>query len=87
MSDICCLRCGLVLPHISRCPYDRLIEALGPGSAAQLTPAELRSLRWLAGTDFTTVDSLCSIFRRLRLGQRNPSLDEALNSGDGSYRP
>ncbi len=65
MPDPRCPKCGLILPHARSCPYDRLRDALG-NMFEELTPGEDRSLRWLAGTDYTTIDSLVSIFRKLR---------------------
>jgi hypothetical protein len=43
-----------------------ILDALGPGGDVGLTPDEIRSLHWLAGTDYTTIDSLVGIFRKLR---------------------
>ena len=66
-----CPKCGLFTDHVSgplpvgrseRCPYDRLREAVG----VEVSPAEDRSLHWLASTDWTTVDTLEALFRRLR---------------------
>ncbi len=62
-----CPKCGLM--HVGpgttdrRCYYDDLRDALGsvePGAH------EDRILRWLAGTDMTTVAALVSLFRKLR---------------------
>ncbi len=62
-----CPKCGAYGAHDEgqRCPYDRLRDALG-NMAEELTPEEDRSLHWLASTDYTTIDSLVGIFRKLR---------------------
>ncbi len=60
-----CSKCGAFGAHDDgrRCPFDRLVEALGD---VELSPEEVHSLRWLAGVDWSTVDALVSIFRKLR---------------------
>jgi len=66
-----CAKCGLITDHVSgprgpeRCPYDRLREALGP---VPPTAAEDHTLHWLAGVDRGTVETLESLFIRLRGG-------------------
>jgi hypothetical protein len=54
--DICCL----VHPE-RRCYYDDLIEAL---QGLPISPAEHRTLRWLAGCEFQTVEAIATLFRR-----------------------
>lgn len=62
-----CPKCGLVHVGASttdrRCYYDDLIDALGSVGA---DAHEDRILRWLAGTDMTTVAAFVSLFRKLR---------------------
>ena len=68
-----CPKCGLYTDHLTgpgdprTCPYDRLRAALGP---LELTSAEDRTLHWIAGCDYDTVDALESLFSRLRGGVR-----------------
>lgn len=59
-----CPNCGTLWEHEdTECPFDRLVVACGP---LLLTPEEFRTLRWLARSEFATVDTLEQLFRRLR---------------------
>ena len=59
-----CPDCGLTLSEHRdhRCGVPLLTHAAG----VDLTPAEQRYIRWLAGWDHETVDVFASLFRRIR---------------------
>jgi len=60
-----CPDCGLGLdclaPHV--CDVPRLLAVL---DGLEITPEELRSIKWLAGTEKTTINNMIRLFEKCR---------------------
>ena len=65
-SRMDCPECGLTTDNLEphRCGVPILLEAIG----RNVTPLELRYIRWLSQWDQETIDVFAGLFRRIREG-------------------
>ena len=65
-SRMDCPECGLKIDNLEphRCGVPILLEAIG----RNVTPLELRYIRWLSQWDQETIDVFAGLFRRVREG-------------------
>jgi hypothetical protein len=63
-SRMHCPECGLRALESHRCGVPILLDAIG----RNVTPLELRYVRWLSQWDHETIDVFAGLFRRIREG-------------------